>query len=115
MILHFTRTWLPAIVVVLGVVLWLLDPTADTALGAAGIIGAGLSIWLLNVLFRIGVKGDVERDQEDDARRFFDEHGYWPDEQPPTSRQPPRNRHRDPRPGGRPTRPASGRAPRRPS
>jgi hypothetical protein len=32
------------------------------------------------VLFRIGVEGDKERDREDAARRFFDEHGRWPDE-----------------------------------
>lgn len=92
MILHFTRTWLPAIVVAVGIVLWLADPTVDTAEGSAGIIGAGLSIWLLNVLFRIGVKGDRERDQEDDARVFFDRHGYWPDEQPPSAGGRPRHR-----------------------
>jgi len=84
MILHFTRTWLPAIVVAVGVILWLVEPTVDRAEGSAGIIGAGLSIWLLNVLYRIGVKGDRERSEEDDARAFFDEHGHWPDEPPPT-------------------------------
>ena len=26
------------------------------------IIGAGLSVWLLNLLFRVGVSGDRERD-----------------------------------------------------
>jgi hypothetical protein len=83
MILRFTRTWLPAIVVTAGVLLWILDPTVDTAEGSAGIIGAGLSIWLLNVLYRIGVKGDTERDEEDDARKYFDEHGHWPGEPPP--------------------------------
>jgi hypothetical protein len=28
------------------------------------------------------VQGDRERDQEEAARRYFDEHGYWPDEAP---------------------------------
>ena len=96
MILRFTRTWLPAIVVTGGIVLFLLDPSADTAMGSAGIIGAGLSIWLLNVLFRIGVKGDEERGDEDEARRFFDTHGHWPDEPPPSD--PARPGHRRPRP-----------------
>ena len=38
------------------------------------------AVLLLNVLFRIGVEGDKERDREEEARRFFDEHGRWPDE-----------------------------------
>jgi hypothetical protein len=29
------------------------------------------------------VKGDRERDAEDEARAYFDEHGYWPGEEPP--------------------------------
>ena len=57
-----------------------LDPSVDTAEGA-GIIGAGLSIWLLNVLFRIGVKGDEERDAEW-RRASTSTHGHWPDQAP---------------------------------
>ncbi len=88
MILRITRFWLPAIVVAIGLILWLIEPTVDRAEGSAGIIGAGLSIWLLNLLYRIGVKGDSERNEEDEARAFFDEHGYWPDEEPPASKGP---------------------------
>lgn len=47
--------------------------------GWALFTGAGLSVLLLNLLFRIGVQGDRERDREEDARRYFDEHGKWPD------------------------------------
>jgi len=83
MTLRIIRVWLPVVVCVLGVVLFIIDPSPDTALGSAGIIGAGLSIWLLNLLFRMGVKGDEERDDEAEARRFFDAHGHWPDEPPP--------------------------------
>jgi hypothetical protein len=93
MILRFTRTWLPIIVVLAGIVLWIANPTVDTAMGSAGIIGAGLSIWLLNFLYRIGVKGDRERHEEDEARAYFDRHGHWPDE-PRPQREP---RHRPPR------------------
>jgi hypothetical protein len=48
-----------------------------------GIIVAGflLALWLINLLYRIGVKGDRERDEEDRARAYFDEHGRWPDEE----------------------------------
>jgi hypothetical protein len=42
-----------------------------------------LSVWLINALYRLGVRGDREHDDEDRARTFFDEHGYWPDDHPP--------------------------------
>lgn len=45
--------------------------------------GAGLSIWLLNFLFRLSVSGNRDREEEDRARVFFEEHGHWPDESPP--------------------------------
>ena len=78
--LKLIRTWLPIVVVAVGVGLWAIDPSTDTAEGSAHIIGAGIAIWILNLLFRIGVSGDKERDEEDAARRYFDEHGYWPDD-----------------------------------
>jgi len=40
---------------------------------------AATAILLLNLLFRIGVEGDKERDREEAARAYFDEHGRWPD------------------------------------
>ncbi|HEX5908944.1 MAG TPA: hypothetical protein VFY44_00530, partial [Thermoleophilaceae bacterium] len=49
--------------------------------------GAGLSIVLLNVLFRIGLQGDRERDQELRAREHFAEHGDWPEEAPKAERE----------------------------
>ena len=49
--------------------------------GGALLVSAGLSVWLINLLYRIGVKGDRERDDEDRARAYFDEHGRWPDEE----------------------------------
>lgn len=105
MTLRIIRIWLPAVVVVLGIVLFCLDPSSDTALGSAGIIGAGLSIWLLNILFRMGVKGDEERGEEDEARRFFDRHGHWPDEPPPPSDGPSERGHRGSTRHRRPRRP----------
>ena len=51
--------------------------------GWAMCVGAGLSVLLLNWLFRIGAQGDREREDEERAREFFTEHGHWPDEDPP--------------------------------
>jgi hypothetical protein len=55
----------------------------DIIEAGAMVVGAGLSVWLLNVLYRVGVTGDRERATEDEARDFFDRHGHWPDEPPP--------------------------------
>ncbi len=79
------RYVLPAVVVLGGVILLALTPTLVGLEGWAMLTGAGLAILLLNWLYRVGVKGDEERDREEEARRYFDEHGYWPDEKPPGS------------------------------
>jgi hypothetical protein len=46
----------------------------------AMLVGAGLSVLLLNWLFRLGASGDRERQAEEDARAYFAEHGRWPDD-----------------------------------
>lgn len=48
--------------------------------GWAMCVGAGLAVWLLNWLFRLGATGDRERDAEEAAREHFAQHGRWPDE-----------------------------------
>ncbi len=65
-----------------GLIFFLLDPTVNNFEGPAALIGAGLSVLLLNVLHRAGVRGDVDRDREEAARRYFDANGRWPDEAP---------------------------------
>jgi hypothetical protein len=72
----------PIAVVLAGIVVFVLAPDSSRFEGAAAFIGAGLSILLLNVLYRAGVRGDKDRDDEERARTFFDDHGYWPDEAP---------------------------------
>jgi hypothetical protein len=53
------------------------------AYGFASSIGAGLSVVLLNLLYRLSVSGDREREREEEARRYLDEHGVWPDDEAP--------------------------------
>jgi hypothetical protein len=77
---RFVRIWLPLIVVGAGLVAIALEPNVDGMERASHIIGAGLAIWLLNFLTRIGFSGDKDRDEEDAARDYFDRHGHWPDE-----------------------------------
>jgi hypothetical protein len=79
----FFRLWLPIIIVLGGVIVIILEPNMVGLEGAAGIIGAGLAVWLFNWLYRVGVAGETERDEEEAARDFFDRHGVWPDQVPP--------------------------------
>ena len=77
----FVRYLLPALIAVAGLVV--LASGGDTgAVGGAALIGAGAAVYLLNWLFRVGVGGDADREREEAARRYFDEHGRWPDEAP---------------------------------
>lgn len=79
----FLRWWLPVLVVVSGVVVMAASGFDEIGLeGGAGFIGAGLSIALMNFMWRIGISGDADREEEDQARLYFDRCGHWPDEQP---------------------------------
>jgi hypothetical protein len=74
------RYGLPALLVVVGFgILFAVDDPIRWD-GWAMCVGSGLSILLLNVLFRYGAQGDRERDAEDAAREYLARHGRWPDE-----------------------------------
>lgn len=95
-VLRAVRFWLPLVVTVVGtafMVLALVGGRTDLVglEGGALIVSAGLSIWLLNWLYRVGIAGEGERRTEDDARAFFVRHGHWPDEPPPPGRPPGRH------------------------
>jgi hypothetical protein len=123
--MRFVRIWLPVAIVAGGLIA--IVATGGSLSGVEGgvaIIAAGISVWMLNVIFRVGVAGERERDAEDAARDFYAEHGYWPDEAPPKAADPapapPADPHRRPpaaehphRPAGRPGGTAR-RPPRRP-
>ncbi len=71
------RYGLPATIVIAGLVVMALGSEVELE-GGAGLVSAGLAIYFLNWLFRIGVTGDRERRREDAARDYFDRHGRWP-------------------------------------
>jgi hypothetical protein len=81
--MSWVRTWLPSAIVASGVVLMALVRNENGLEGGALLVSAGLSVWLLNWFYRVGVHGDRDRVTEDRARAYFDRHGYWPDEAPP--------------------------------
>lgn len=78
--LRVIRYVLPAVVTLVGIGLMAFGGGEDGLEGGAAVVGAGLSIWLMNFLWRVGVSGDTDRDDESAARAYFDEHGKWPDE-----------------------------------
>jgi hypothetical protein len=64
-----------------GVLLLVISPGGFGTEGFAMCVGGGLSVLMLNFLYRLGVSGDREREQEEAARAYFDRHGRWPDEE----------------------------------
>jgi hypothetical protein len=80
-VLPAIRYGLPAVLVIAGFVILLVADGSVRWDGWAMCVGAGLSVLLLNVLFRFGAHGDRERDDEEAAREYFGRHGRWPDEE----------------------------------
>jgi hypothetical protein len=96
----FFRYGVGLIGVVAGLVVLILNPGGFGVDGFGLLEGAGLSVLLLNWMFRLGVAGDQDREREEAARRYFEEHGHWPGEAPRPRRRPPNAGRRTP-----PTRP----------
>ena len=80
------RYGIPLVLLVAGVVV--AGVSGSGVVAGAMFVSAATAVLLLNVLYRIGVQGDKDRSREEDARRFFDEHGRWPDEPESASRKP---------------------------
>jgi len=83
LLLSATRVWLPLTIAVAGVVL-IVDGhgRSNSTAAAAGValIVVALTVWLLNWLYRLSEQSAGDRDREERAREYFDEHGRWPDE-----------------------------------
>ena len=75
------RYVLPAVIALAGVLALIFNQTINGLEGLAMGIGVAASILLLNDLYRVGVSGDHERDREEAARVYFDEHGRWPNDE----------------------------------
>jgi hypothetical protein len=82
-LLKATRVWLPLAIAAGGVVAIILghgkSSNVTAATGVALIIVA-LIVWMINWMFRMSVESNREREQEEEARVYFDVHGRWPDE-----------------------------------
>jgi hypothetical protein len=85
----FVRYGIGTIMVVGGLVLLVVNPGGFGVEGFSMAVGGGLAVLMLNWMFRLGVSGDREREQEEAARGYFDQHGHWPGEEPRPPRRPP--------------------------
>jgi hypothetical protein len=81
-LLKLVRYGLPGVLVLAAVIVLFAVHGSLRYDGFALLLGSGLSVALINLLYRLGVAGDRERDDEERAREFFSAHGYWPDERP---------------------------------
>jgi len=74
------RYGIGGVMVLAGIIMLIISPSGLGVEGFGMAVGGGLAVLLLNLLYRMGVSGDREREQEEEARRYFDVHGEWPDE-----------------------------------
>jgi hypothetical protein len=79
--LFAVRYGIGGVIVLAGIVVLAVVPGDMGVYGFASAVGAGLSVVLLNFLYRLSVSGDREREREEEARRYLDEHGVWPDDE----------------------------------
>jgi hypothetical protein len=81
-LLSVTRLWLPIGIAVAGLVAIVLGHGRTTLAGAGvGLVLVGLTVWMINWMYRLSVESNLDRDREEQAREYFDEHGRWPDEE----------------------------------
>ncbi len=81
-LLFALRVGLPAALFAAGIVLLLVADGGVRWDGWAMCWGSAFSLILVTFLVRMGNSGESDRVAEEDARRFLDEHGHWPDETP---------------------------------
>jgi uncharacterized membrane protein len=76
-----TRVWLPIAIAVAGVLGIVIGRGHTPAAGAGvGLVIVALIVWMINWMYRMSLDSNRERDREEDARRYFDQHGRWPGE-----------------------------------
>jgi drug/metabolite transporter (DMT)-like permease len=82
LLLTLTRVWLPIGIAVGGVVAIVVGGGVDSGVSATGVglLIVALIVWLLNVMFRLSVSSNRDREREEEAREYYSEHGRWPDD-----------------------------------
>ena len=71
------RYGLPLAIATAGVVALAIG--GDAAGAGVVLIGSAAIVFLLNLLFRISIVSNRDRDVEEEAREYYARHGHWPD------------------------------------
>jgi hypothetical protein len=79
--LTLTRVWLPLIIAAFGAVAIVLGHARTPLAGAGvGLVVIAMIVSMINWMFRLSVQSNRDRETEERAREYFDDHGHWPDE-----------------------------------
>jgi protein-S-isoprenylcysteine O-methyltransferase Ste14 len=88
-LMSVTRVWLPLAIAVAGVVLIVIghgrysdlanSRSLESAAGVSLLLVA-LIVWMINLMYRLSVSSNEDREQDERAREYFDRTGRWPDE-----------------------------------
>jgi protein-S-isoprenylcysteine O-methyltransferase Ste14 len=88
--MQFTRYLLPGSIALVGVVLIALGHAAyskttsthslESATGVALLIVAVI-VWMINWMYRLSIRSNIEREEEEQAREHFDRTGRWPEDE----------------------------------
>ena len=90
-LISVTRLWLPLAIGVVGVVLIVLGhgslsdkSTSDAVDSGAGValVIAAIIVWMINWMYRLSLRSNEDREQEEAAREHFDRTGRWPEDEP---------------------------------
>lgn len=81
------RYGLGGLMILGGAIVLVVSPAGLGVDGFAMAVGGGLSVLLLNFMFRLSVSSEADRAEEEQARAFFDAHGEWPEDKPHEGRR----------------------------
>src|ERR1700729_934245 len=94
-VMQITRYWLPGGIALGGVVLVVLGHAAyskstsshslESATGVALLLVAVI-VWMINWMYRLSIRSNIEREEEERAREHFARTGRWPEDEDPRSR-----------------------------
>ena len=81
--LALTRVWLPlgiGLAGLAGILIGHGSTSSPWAAAGVSLMLVAVIVWMINWMFRIGVQSNREREREERARQYFEEHGRWPDD-----------------------------------
>jgi hypothetical protein len=73
------RYGLPGAILLAGIVLTVVGTSDAVVAAGVTLIGVAPLVVVLNLLMRLGIASGRDREREEEARRYFDRHGHWPE------------------------------------